>query len=277
MNRPLCTFPGRYGDIGWALPTARAIAEANGGQVDLQIAGEFSSLVPLLQEAAPYLGEVWAEPSWAMVPPEEWRAPICQGRGEGRTVIHLGYRSWPEMPLAQWIYTGVKASYGSLAMGPLELDRPWLTAEPFPTAKPVWVDGWTECWFELKVGLRQLLYNRFESRLRTKQYPINLSTSGRWEEEDGVIPTTWRYTARWIKTGPVFLTDCSAMHVLAVALGTPVLLVEPMEARWNPIFYPVGMDGPQVTVVKGLDGKPTWDSRHVGDALQPYVEAACAS
>jgi hypothetical protein len=277
MSRLLCTMPGRYGDVLWSLATARAIAEANGGQVDLQIAGEFSSLVPLLKTAAPYLGEVWAEPSWVMVPPEEWRAPICQGRGDGRTVIHLGYRSWPEMPLAQWIYTGVKASYGSLAMGPLELDRPWLEAERYPTAKPVWVAGWTECWFELKVGLQHLLFDRFRMPLSPMQYPINLSASGRWQQEQGNGTPPWDVTARWIKSAPVFLTDCSAMHVLAVALGTPVLLVEPMEARWNPIFYPVGMDGPQVTVVKGLDGKPTYDARHVGDALQPYVEAACAS
>jgi hypothetical protein len=65
----------------------------------------------------------------------------------------------------------------------------------------------------------------------------------------------------------VFLGDCSAWHVLAMAMGIPVVLVEPLEARWNPIFYPLGMDGPQVTMVRGNDGNPTFDARHVADAL----------
>ncbi len=49
MSCTLCTFPGRYGDIIWALPTVRGISEVE-GPVDLLIAGEFASIVPLLEQ-----------------------------------------------------------------------------------------------------------------------------------------------------------------------------------------------------------------------------------
>ena len=75
----------------------------------------------------------------------------------------------------------------------------------------------------------------------------------------------------WIAGAKVLLTDCSALHVLAVALGIPTVIVEPMEARWNTIFYPLGFDGPQVTIVKGLDGQPTFDARHVTETLSKVI------
>ena len=99
---------------------------------------------------------------------------------------------------------------------------------------------------------------------------------GRWGDTPFSIAThscTWPQAARHIRHAKVFLGDCSALHVLAVALGTPVVLVEPMEARWNPIFYPLGMDG-AVQVVKGNDGRPTWDARHVGDVLRERLGAS---
>lgn len=278
MRQILCTFPGRLGDILWSLPTARAIALANGGTVSFAIAGEFGALASLL-ETAPYLQHVLVLDTWGVHPPDEWCAPGVEGFNY--RVVHLGYRGWPQAPLAQAIYTQTSQEYRDLPMMPLDLATPWLTAEPFPGVRPAYVEGWTECWFELKVGLRTLLWDTLVSKsLRYAapgKFPVNVSTTGRWAQEYGVAGCDWLTTARWLASTQVCLTDCSAVHVLACALGIPVVMVEPMEARHNPIFYPYGMDGPQVTMVKGQDGKPTTDARHVADVLRPYLEAACRS
>ena len=65
--------------------------------------------------------------------------------------------------------------------------------------------------------------------------------------------------------------------VLAVALGVPAVIVEPNPMRHNPIFWPLGMDGPQVTCVKGGDGKPTHDARHTADVLREKLKATKAT
>lgn len=284
MSRILCTFPGRHGDLLWALPTVRAIAETTGDPVDLQIAGEFGGLLPLLL-AQPYLGSVFADARWGLTPPNAWQAPPAwPPRREGGEAEHfqtppdppiaydkvyqLGYRRWPELPLPYEIDQTVRVD---LELPPLDLTRPWI--QP-PLGFASWREdqagrrvamGWTECHFELKYGLSCLVAAQGWS-LR----PI--MSGGRWEAEGSTDPTTWGRAALVLSQADLFLGDCSALHVLAVALGKPVVLVEPMEARWNPIFYPLGMDGPQVTVVKGLDGQPTFDARHCAETLAKVLE-----
>src|SRR5665213_3309017 len=100
-SRILCTFPGRYGDIGWALPTVRAISEAAGHPVDLLIAGEFESLLPLLR-LQPYLGQVSANPHWGMSDPWEQGVPWPPGTYD--QVYHLQYHGWPSRPLPMEVY-----------------------------------------------------------------------------------------------------------------------------------------------------------------------------
>lgn len=264
----LCTFPGRYGDLLWALPTMRAISEAAGEPVDLLIAGEFQPIVPLLTRQ-PYLRVIEIDHRWTLTPPAEWIPPAVERQHYDR-IYHLGYRGWPDTPLPHFIYAQVQREYPypDLRLAPLDLDRPWITGiEPASIACP-YVAAWTETWFELKVGLWALLQRRWPTDLKLGEIPLNLSTGGRWQNESGACTADWLWLARWMLAARVVLADCSAPHVLAVALGRPVILVEPMEARWNPIFYPLGQDGPQVILVKGLDGNPTFDARHVFDALE---------
>jgi hypothetical protein len=259
--RILCTFPGRYGDLLWALPTVRAIAEATGARVRLQIAGEFASLTPLL-EAQPYLDQVVADPSWDVG--TGWR-PLTVAAGPHDRVFHLGYRRWPELPLPVEIDQTVR---GAIELPPLDLTRPWITALASHPRDLVY--GFTDCHFELKYGLTELLFPDEDPRSFGAVFP----PGSRWLTEGGIeVPASWTSAAQIISGGRVFFGDCSALHVLAVALGKPVVLVEPMEARWNPIFYPLGMNGPQVTVVKGLDGRPTFDARHCAETLQRILAA----
>jgi len=255
----LCTFPGRHGDLLWALPTVRAIAQATGGPVDLQICGEFAGLVPLLQQQ-PYLGQIIADPTWGIG--AGWRPPTVEAGPHDR-VFHLGYRRWPELPLPLEVDQTVRAD---IELPPLELDRPWI--EPPPGYVASWRDGhrialgWTECYFELKYGLSSLLGRHHHD------WSLQACMGGgRWETEGDASPLSWVDAAVAISTADLFLGDCSALHVLAVAMGTPVVMVEPMEARWNPIFYPCGKSGGQVTLVIGGDGQPTFDARHTADTI----------
>lgn len=269
----LCTFPGRAGDILWSLPTMRAISEYFEAPVDLQIAGEFASLAALLQHQA-YIGAVLADVAWGLTPPNEWQAPAITGYDH---VFHLGYRGWPDKPLAQYIYDQVASGW----LEPLNLETPWLTAPPLQHShRTSMTIGFTEAHFELKYGLTKLLTDRWGTTEywkradRSEFLPVNLSFGSRWANESLHQGSySWAESAAWIRNSHVFFGCCSALHVLAVGLGTPVVLMEPMEARWNDIFYPLGKVGPQVTLVMGLDGKPTFDARHCWETLQKFLTA----
>lgn len=266
MGSVLCTFPGRYGDLLWALPAIRAIAESGGEPVDLQIAGEFAGILPLLQ-TCPYLGRVLADPRWATTPPNEWMAPTPFHRYDH--IYQLGYRGWPQRPLPEETYLQAVAQVGR-ELPPLDLTRRWIASPLSAAHQRQIVYGFTDCHFELKYGLTELLYPEYTSSDVIGIFPAG----SRWTTE-GIRyqPTTWVEAAQWVANAQLLLSDCSALHVLAVALGIPVVVVEPMEARGNPIFYPCGGDGPQVTVVRGLDGLPTFDARHTAETIAEVLRA----
>lgn len=286
--RILCTFPGRYGDLLWSLPTIRALSRRIGAPVDLQIAGEFASIAELLQQQ-PYIGKVWSDHRWRLTPPDAWEAPPLASIRYDH-VFHLGYRGWPTRPLPfEVLHTLNECLTGSLTQhdcgnsfreAELDLQTPWITIAPKPDVRPVWTAAFTEAHFELKYGLWELLTLHPHRRATTRHSwtshdlgtgPLSLSTGGRWQTEAGHGGTaSWIDMAEWIAASPLLLTDCSAPHVLAVAIGTPVVMVEPMEARWNPIFYPLGKTG-RVRLVTGLDGLPTTDSRHTADVLKEVL------
>lgn len=269
-ERILCSFPGRAGDLIWALPTVRAISETVGHPVDLQIAGEFKSMSELLALQS-YLGLVFANPLWGM---DTWEAPgVISLDGPYDRVIHLGYRRWPERPLPEETYlNALEALAGTVVLPPLDLDRPWITVEPWRGRPHPLTIGWTDCHFELKYGLTQLLSANWRPGTREFAFTaFGLAAPGsRWVTEADWEVIVWLEAARRIAASAAFLGDCSALHVLACALGKPCVIVEPMEARWNPIFYPYGMDG-RVRVVKGLDGKPTFDARHTAETLREVL------
>ena len=267
--RILATFPGRAGDLLWALPTVRAIAEHFGVPVDLLIAGEFAGMIPLLNQQS-YLGAVHADPAWTLTPPADWNPPGQPDEGYDR-IYHLGYRGWPAKPLP-FETQDTLALVWNLEDGPIpviDLERAWITVEDWRDPMAEVAVGFTEAWFELKLGLLvSLAHTRPGSCLQ-------LTPPGsRWTTEAStwiaIYPCGWTYAAQTIHSSDGFLGDCSALHVLAVALGKPVLLVEPMEARHNDIFYPLGKAG-GIRLLTGNNGLPTFDARHCADALKEML------
>lgn len=260
--RVLVSFPGRAGDVIWALPTVRAISEHFKVPVDLIVAGEFSGLVGLLTHQ-PYLDTVLAHPTWGMDQPE----PPDHGpfHYDYDRVYHLAYQGWPDQPLPFYTYARAQAlleASGDGLLPDLSLARPWITvpgvsAVRRSTAIPV---GFTEAWFELKLGLLA------SWAAQDARWDLLLLTvpGSRWTSEGRgtvtVYPCGWEAAARAIAEAEVLLADCSALHVLAVAIGTPVVCYEPMEGRHNPIFYPLGTHD-RVRLVRGNDGLPSFDAR----------------
>ncbi len=264
----LVSFPGRYGDLLWALPTVRAISEQIGAPVDLQISGEFGgSFVDLISQQ-PYLHDVQVDHRWGLADwidgdgslQQAWQPPPIPGYDR---VYSLGYRRWPELALPFETQETARREYGLDVT--IDLTRPWISVESAPYTTDV-ACGWSDCHFELKYGLMELLHP--DEDPATFKVRALIAPGSRWATEGGYVPYTWMKAAQTIQSARVFLGDNSALHVLACAIGRPVILYEPMEARHNPIFLPFGMDGPQVTSVKGNDGLWTTDARHCADALK---------
>lgn len=290
--RILVTFPGRYGDLLWALPAIRALSRRVGGPIDLVVATPFANLCPLIA-AQPYIGHCVAINEWETqdtapisprVPPTGFMVPMGSGAWPAQTqdggwkgvynhVFHLGYRAWPKRPLPFETLDCLNEQlvhHATITDEDLCLSKPWITVGAGgPTEIAI---GFTDEHFELKVGLVTLL-----ARLPYSQLVL-ASPRSRWQVErpSGSYPLqvgTWEESAASLRNADVALCCCSALHVLAVAVGTPVVVMEPEPMRHHPIFYPLGWDGPQVTIVKGNDGKPTFDARHVADTLERVLNA----
>lgn len=268
----VCTFPGKHGDLLWALPTVRAISESYHEKVLLVLSPYVKSLAPLLRQQD-YIFNVIVDPDWQVfdTAPMSPRVPILTSHtlppGGRHQVYHLGYEGWPGPDLARDIWKRALAQDQRRRELPvLDLERPWITPPAFShqLPRPKICVGFTDEWFELKYGLYQLLRQRLPPGLATV---VNLSTSPRWSTEALQPPMDWDTAAGWLARAQTFVGCCSALHVLACAVGTPaVIVVEPNEARWQDVFYPYGKTG-RVRLLLGGDGRPTFDARHLIDTI----------
>src|SRR5262245_50574580 len=162
--RVLATFPGKFGDIMWGLPTVRAISEAIGEPVDFLVSPAYSSHLGLLR-LQPYLRSAEAWPTWQVQqtapmtpwsPFEETLHHEAQQVPAGYdAVVHLGYRAWPDRDLPRCVYAQTQREYPNLPMAPLDLDRPWITAPRQDCSQIAF--GFSDEWFELKVGIALLI------------------------------------------------------------------------------------------------------------------------
>ena len=276
----LATFPGKYGDSLWAMPTLRALSEGIGEPVDLLMTPKYDQLLPLYRQQ-PYIGRAEAWPTWQIQevgpsPMTPWspfehtlhHEALGIRAAEYDHVVHLGYRTWPPLSLPHYVYQIAQREYPTVPLAPLDLERPWIADPGGQNFSPFLVIcGWTDEHFELKVGLNRLLD-------RTLDLDVLVPEGSRWATEGWPADrtrATWVETARAIAQCQLFVGDCSALHVLAVALGRPCVIMEPSLARHNPIFWPLGTTG-RVHLVLGNDGRPTFDARAVAQAIQAALQ-----
>lgn len=275
----LLTAPGRYGDILWAMATAKAISAAAGEPVDLALSQQYSGLAELLR-LQPYLRAVHVLDSWQVqetAPMTPRVPPAAPWDADWNRHIFLGYAGWPTRPLPYYVYDTVRSEHPDLGLPTegLDLEQPWITIDGAFAPTEVAV-GFTDEWYELKLGVTACVF-------RHDIYPhVQLTAPrSRWDIETpaatvAVERCDWLEAAGIIRNSDLFFGCCSALHVLACALGKRCVLMEPAEQRWNSIFYPYGQDGPRVRLVKGNDGQPTFDARHCADAVEEALRATAA-
>lgn len=305
VDAPLViTFPGKYGDLLWALPTIRALMRRREETATLLLPEKFGDIADLLM-LQPYIDSVITYSGWRMqdTAPISPRIPpqAILEQFKAAEFLHLGYRDWP-LPnvLLHTLETlnGNKSFLDAVGVDPileseLDLDTPWITVdgdeadlEGMAYTETPWIAGFTDEYFELKFGLWSLLTKHRpwvgNSTLaledcrpeffweQEERSPLSISQGARWKSEGFHGGCNWLDGAYWLSKTEAFLGDCSAWHVLAAAMGVPVVLMEPQEMRHNPVFYP--LPERQVFLVKGNDGKPTFDARHVAEALTSAIQ-----
>lgn len=257
MKDPLvCTFPGRHGDILWALPTVRALAEQDGNPVGLVISGKYGSLAPLIR-LQPYIDFVHVEYSWQVQETAPMTPRIPPKTLFDDRVVHLGYEGWPSPNLPRDVADRAKIA--------IDLKRPWIQLLMAGHAKSADIAvGFTDEYFELKYGLYKLV------QAEASCFALSAPKS-RWEKEGGIHGVDWMDAGYAMRDAQVFLGCCSALHVLAVAMGKKVVVMEPNPDRHNDVFWPLGKKG-RVELVLGGDGTPTFDARHVRDTLRASLK-----
>lgn len=256
------THAGRFGDALWALPTVRAISEAAGEPVDFCISHAYRGLVPLIQ-AQSYIRTAFSDATWevqqtAPVSPAEPLLKHCdQGGRAYEKTVHLSFKGWPEAPtLAEGYWLNGEAAVPGLKA--LDLERPWIEV---PKPEPIDIAiGFTDEYFEMKAGIAWLLQDNLNDHPMIRYL---CAEGSRWFTEAGVRPTSWVRAANLIAGSMLFLGCLSALAVLAAALGKPRVLVEPNLQRHHAVFQHWDTE-----LVKGGDGKPTFDARHVVDAVR---------
>jgi len=263
------TFPGKMGDLLWALPTIRAISRTYDVPVTLYVSQYLAPIVPLLNQQ-PYILLAIALSHWAV----EFGAPVTPRTPPGDhaldrifdKVFHLGLEGWPMDPLP-FETLAIAGKQTLIDHEHFSLTEPWITTpHGFP---PISVAvGFTDEHFELKYGVWELLT---KTKLPPGWQSISGTEGSRWNVEGKHAHANWIDVAAVMRATKVFFGCCSALHVLAVGMGKPAVIMEPNPHRHHPIFWPCGTAGPQVTQVIGGDGQWTWDARHCLETIRRFL------
>lgn len=245
MSDILCTFPGKYGDILWALPTVREISRITGQKVDFYLMPYYENLVPLLQ-CQPYIETAGVIGNWVRTHSnfgdQPWKAPeghIIQmlndtdfGEKQYKSTWHLGYRAHPgvtapDMPLIDFI-----AFQQGIQMKP--------PIVPFMEA-PDDVDGLAKQVAFTSGGIADIVkHNDLVTYAFNDQYEKmkNIFFQDLWlEMKDSGIEffnlnhVHWKEAAWLLKNSLMYVGDRSACWVMATGLGKKAITFEPHPAR----------------------------------------------
>lgn len=289
MSFMVC-HPGRYGDLLWALPAIRALAEFHAEAPRLILPTDpanttpMRAIVPLL-ERQEYIGRVDIDPAWSITQ-DAPRGPLYPPvKLPGMQA--LGYTSWPSRPLPyESAMVAGEEIYALACSMPEHFFRPWIEVGGVPVFhnKRLLVH-WTDRYFELKLGILKEI-ERVLPDVDVSWY----AQKGSRMCQAGAVAAGFDTLATMMASHRVVLTDCSAAHVLATGVGVrTVLVVEPEEARHHFVFWPgTIVSGPahdtnwtqqmgtplgeRIRPVLGGDRRPTFDSRHVIDEITKALD-----
>jgi len=260
------TNSGRFGDILWSLPTCRAIAERNQDQVDLYLSSKYGSeSFCRLITAQDYINKCERLEDWVVqdTAPPMPRIPPNPPPNLSEINFNLGYPEWPTKPLPYYV--------AELAGVEIDLVRPWIEASKVKVfdnqpAEGYIAVGFSPEWKELKYGLGTYLQRRLSMGL-VWTFPYGSPYEGLVDVEQ---PGDWLDARDTLTRATLFLGCNSGLWVLACALGTPAVIVEPEPMRHNEIFWvSIAKGGRRMTrLVMGSDGKPTFDWNHVTNELK---------
>ena len=276
-SRILATFPGRHGDLLWALPACRALATYYGSPIDLMLSKKYSSLEPLLS-TQPYLSEVLVNHDWEVreeAPMQPREAPLGGFEGEWERVFHLGYRAWPSksLPLETWDCAReiLERDHGKYSGKGLLLSEPWISVPGAPPedAYPGSVlVGFTDEWLELKMGLLFAAAARF----REVKFRLVSHRGSRQREWREALPqnvsaheVSWLGAAKLMSRAQLFLGCCSALWVLANGMGKRTCIVEPSEMRHHECFW---SESPRNQMLRGEELGARFDARGMIELLE---------
>lgn len=263
-----CTFPGKFGDLLWALPAMRAAAHKLGEPVRLRIPPTLASIAELV-ERQDYIRSVRVIPEWQVrdtAPVTPWLPPTACGSA-GELTIHLGYRKWPTDVLPRYVMGLLQQqwrdAWGDVpALQDLQLDDPWITVER-RTGGGLYATLSDE-WIELKYGVTAAV-----AAATGREVTILHARNSRWDEFpeiNGLVSFGeggWLDAAERLASAKLVLGSLSALSVLAAAMGKPRVLFEPNPHAHHFIFR--HWDTP---LVVGIDGLPTFDARHIAEAVR---------
>lgn len=276
MSKILCTFPGRTGDILWALPTVRAISNHYGVPVDFMVSKKYGneSLLRLI-EAQPYIDTAIVNTSWEVEEgaPMTPRVPTwIPQMSENTVIVNLGYDGWPKDELAKAIHSIARARIINL---PTELSmEPWITNFPglsyLHSNRNIFC-GFSHEYMECKMGVALAVAAGIQKGWQLDIVYRKGDRHEEWLESTKLVnflPTDLWQAAELMSRSVFYFGCLSALWVLANAMGKPCVVVEPAEARLHPIFW--RKDDKNVMVYGG--GRPTFDARHATDEVNKMIE-----
>lgn len=214
MAKAAVTFSGKYGDILWALPTARELAKQY-GPVDFAVMPAFQTICSLLM-LQPYIANAFGLPGWEFANDSCGAQPREHPPMPGyERVIDLTYPSWPDAPLIQFT-----ARIGGVALPDQVL--PFLTSLE-PCCKPP-----IDIAFAFKFSQKEQIFLEPLVEALSDRLGRPIST------ESCLLP--WLDTATVISSAKLFVGDRSCNQVIAHGLGKPTLIYETDIGRHAYIF-----------------------------------------
>lgn len=245
MSDILCTFPGKYGDILWALPTVREISRITSQKVDFYVMPYYENLMGLLA-CQEYIDTPGVIGNWVRTHSnfgdQPWQAPegtTLQRIGDlevvekkYKQVWHLGYRAHPgvtapEMPLVDFIayQQGIKLKQPVVPFLDVDDDVDGLAMQTTFT-------GGSFMSVVRKNNLVAYAFNdQYEHSKDEFFKALWLEMQGTGIEFFNLNHTVWKEAAWILKSSLAFVGDRSACWVMAAGFGKKAIIYEPHPAR----------------------------------------------